>query len=43
MRNLHDLQNHRHLQIALLRRRHGLTEPAARAVAGLHYGGTAHA
>ena len=41
-RDLHNIPSHRHLQVALLRRRHGLTEPAARAVAALHFEGAAH-
>lgn len=35
---LHKFPTPRSIQVALLRRRHGLTEPAARAVAALHYG-----
>lgn len=39
MQNLHNIPMHRHLQVALLRRRHGLSGPVARAVASLHFGG----
>lgn len=42
MDGLRTTPTYRNLQIALLRRRHGLSEPAARAVAALHYGGAAH-
>ncbi|MEO0569558.1 MAG: hypothetical protein AAF066_17630 [Pseudomonadota bacterium] len=42
MQNLHNIPTYRQLQVALLRRRHGLSEPAARAVASLHYGGAAN-